>query len=117
MFDRYWCTTRAYARAAGSPLDLDEVEALLPRADVTLLVDLPEEERRRRLELRGTTELDLASVRHAAALRRELYAALDRPVAGHARVLDVRHLDPDAAVRAACEAIVTSPTLFQRLAS
>lgn len=116
VFDRYWCTTRAYARAAGSPLDLEEVERLLPPADVTLLVDLPEPERRRRLESRGTTELDRASLVRGAALRNELRAALTRPVAGRGCVLDVGGLDPAAAVRAAHELVVDAPPLFRRWA-
>ena len=116
LFDRYWCTTRAYARAAGSPLDLDEVEAILPPADITLLVDLPEAERCRRLEVRGATAMDRASILRQAALRRELLASLSRPVAGHGRVLDVSGLDPDAAVRAALDALDDAPMLFARLA-
>jgi hypothetical protein len=97
VFDRYWCTTRAYARAAGSPLDLEEVEALLPPADLTILVDLPESERRERLEARGAS-------------------ALTRPVAGRGCVLDVSGLDPTEAVRAARDLVNEEPTLFRRWA-
>jgi dTMP kinase len=116
VFDRYWCTTRAYARAAGSPLDLEEVEALLPPADLTILVDLPESERRERLEARGASALDRASLVRCAALRNELRAALTRPVAGRGCVLDVSGLDPTEAVRAARDLVNEEPTLFRRWA-
>lgn len=118
VFDRYWCTTRAYARAAGSPLDLEEVEHALPAADVTLLVDLEESERRARLDRRGSSELDRATLdpTRRSALRNELRAALTRPIAGRARILDVSGLGPDEAVRAALAEIDDAPSLFARLA-
>lgn len=105
VFDRYWGTTRAYARAAGSPWALDEVERRLPPADLTLLVDLPEDERRRRLLARGATALDRRSLRAGRRLRDELVAVLTRPIAGVGRVLDVAGLDPAQAVAAALAAI------------
>jgi dTMP kinase len=103
VFDRYWCTTRAYARAAGSVLRLDEVEAILPCADVTLLVELSEDERWRRVEARGASDLDRASFEPARrrALRDALREAVARPVAGVSRILDVSNLDPGQALRAA----------------
>lgn len=101
VIDRYWCTTRAYARAAGSPLDLAEVEALLPAADRTILVELDERARAERLLTRGATAMDRATLdpTRRRRLRTELRAALTRPVAGHGEILDVTGLDPDAAVR------------------
>lgn len=118
VMDRYWCSTRAYGRAWGSPLDLDEVEAVLPAADVTILLDLPEELRRARLLARGASALDRETLdpQRGQLLRAGLRAGLSSRVAGRGVVLDVAGLDPDAAVAAAVEAVerAAQPLLYTR---
>ena len=98
VLDRYWCTTLAYATAAGSPLHLDEVERLLPAADVTLYLHLDDAERARRLAGRGASAMDLATFQgdHRRALERAYAAALRRPVAGRVHRVDVTGLDEEA---------------------
>jgi dTMP kinase len=117
VIDRYWSSTLAYARAAGSKLDLCEVEDLLPAADVTLLVELPEDERRARLLSRGASEMDRSTLdpTRMRRLQRELRQALSRRVAGCGRLLDVSGLDPAGAVAAALALVddATDPDLFQ----
>lgn len=53
VMDRYWPSTAAYARARGVEEDLDALEALLPRPDVSVMLTLDEDERIRRLIGRG----------------------------------------------------------------
>lgn len=98
VLDRYWCTTLAYAAAAGSPLGLAEVEALLPRADHTLYLHLDEPERARRLRTRGASALDRATLEddRRAALERAYRSALRRPVAGRVHHVEVAGLDEAA---------------------
>jgi dTMP kinase len=100
VIDRYWATTRAYSRVRGSPLDLGEVEAILPAADVTVLVDLDEDERRARLLARGATELDRETLdpTRARALRMALRAELVGRVSGRSVLLDVTGLGEGEAV-------------------
>lgn len=102
VIDRYWLSTLAYAKAAGPALDLAEVEACLPAADFTVLVELDERERAKRLWSRGASALDkqtLDPVR-SARIRREYRRGLQRPVAGRGVVLDVTGLSAAAAVEA-----------------
>lgn len=110
VLDRYWCTTLAYATAAGSPLHLDEVERLLPAADVTLYLHLDDAERARRLAGRGASAMDLATFQtdHRRALERAYAAALRRPVAGRVHRVDVTGLD-EAGLLGRVLAIVTAP--------
>ncbi|MED5371895.1 MAG: thymidylate kinase [Myxococcota bacterium] len=58
VMDRYWLSTISYARARGVEAALDQVEALVPAPDVTLLLTLDEEERQRRMQARGFTAAD-----------------------------------------------------------
>ncbi len=58
VMDRYWLSTLSYARARGVDIDLTAIEATVSRPDLTILVGLEEEERQRRLRLRGYTEAD-----------------------------------------------------------
>lgn len=58
VMDRYWLSTVSYARARGVEADLDQVEALVPPPDVTVLLTLDEDERQRRMLARGYTAAD-----------------------------------------------------------
>lgn len=58
VMDRYWLSTISYARARGVKADLDQVEALVPAPDVTVLLTLDEDERQRRMRARGLTAAD-----------------------------------------------------------
>ncbi len=100
VIDRYWATTRAYGLVRGSPYDLAEVEAHLPAADLTLLVELDEGVRRGRLLARGASALDQETLdpRRAKALRLALREQLRGRVAGHPLLVDVTNLDEAAAV-------------------
>jgi dTMP kinase len=63
VMDRYWLSTIAYARARGLTSDLSELEATIPRPDLTLLLTLDENERKRRLIDRGNaTEADIETL-------------------------------------------------------
>lgn len=53
VMDRYWLSTISYARARGMAIDLSDLEATVPRPDLTLLLTLDEDERVRRLDRRG----------------------------------------------------------------
>lgn len=55
VMDRYWLSTFSYARARGVEGPLEGLEPLLPPADLTLLLTLPEAERRQRIHDRGQT--------------------------------------------------------------
>ena len=58
VMDRYWLSTISYARARGVGADLDQVEALVPAPDITVLLTLDEDERQRRMRARGFTAAD-----------------------------------------------------------
>lgn len=103
VVDRYWLSTRAYARARGVMARLDDIEALVTRPDATVLLTIDEAERQRRLRSRGTTEADRETLdprfRQVVLDDMRLPGAL-RPT----HEIDVTGLDPDAvvvAVRAA----------------
>lgn len=53
VMDRYWLSTLSYARARGVQGPLEALEPLLPPADLTLLLTLPESERQQRIHARG----------------------------------------------------------------
>ena len=53
VMDRYWLSTLSYARARGVQGALEGLEPLLPPADLTLLLTLPEAERVHRIHARG----------------------------------------------------------------
>jgi thymidylate kinase len=103
VIDRYWLSTLVYAQVRRRHLALSDVEACLPPADVTLLVELEETVRTQRLLQRGASVLDRETLHHdtAAKLTRGFRAALRRPVAGRGVVLDVTGLDPSQAVQQA----------------
>lgn len=107
VFDRYWLTTCVYAEARGRLVRLPQVERLLPPADVTILVELDEPERIRRLLARGASDHDRDTLdpRRAAAIGRAYRMALRRPIAGIGVVLDVTGLGVPQAVRAAARCI------------
>jgi len=109
VMDRYWLTTRVYARHGGAALELREVERRLLPADVTLLLNLDEQERRRRMAERGINDNDRMTLRGDNAWRiLDAYRDdLRRAVAGQGIVLDISGLSPDESVAAAlrcCEA-------------
>ncbi len=110
VLDRYWASTCAYARAAGSVLELDEVAALLPRADLTLLLTLPEADRTARLRARGATEADVATLDPArrTALEHALRQALSRPQAGPVHTVNLAGCDPAGALALALRAVLSS---------
>lgn len=56
VMDRYWLTTLAYARRTGTTLSLPEVACFLERPDQMIFLDLPHEERIRRLQLRTSSD-------------------------------------------------------------
>lgn len=107
VMDRYWLTTLVYARQNATSLRLDEVEATLIPADVTLLVHLPEQERRCRLETRGLTAADRQTMVPGVAERinADYRTALRRPVTGAGLMLSVAGLSPNACVAAAIVAL------------
>lgn len=94
VVDRWWLSTWAYAKVDGSPLDLAEVERHIVPADVTLWIDLSDDERCRRLYQRGMTDADRRTLNptYANALRQLYLQGLRRRVAGHAMVLPVAGL-------------------------
>lgn len=58
VIDRYWLSSVAYARARGVTLSFVSVEQAIPAPDLTILVTLNEDERCRRLHIRGPTSVD-----------------------------------------------------------
>ena len=105
VIDRYWLTTLAYSRAAGTHVDLSGLEALLVPADATLWIDLDEAERRRRLGVRGATRGDLWSMDASATLRFHYLRGLDHPVAGRRIEIDARGLDREALLTASLDQV------------
>lgn len=97
VIDRYWLSTCVYARAGGSRLKLTSFQWLIPSADVTLLVEIGNEERSERLNGRGLTDADAATLcsERAGLLTRGYRAGLETPVAGFGLPIDVSGLDPD----------------------
>lgn len=75
VMDRYWLSTLAYAVARGACLPLADVARRLPAPEATVWLWLPEEERLRRLQARGMTGHDHASV---LPLQREVLNAAYR---------------------------------------
>lgn len=76
VLDRGWATTAVYARVRGTSLALTEVERLLPRVDLTVLLCCSDGERARRLAVRGGNAGDRWSLR--ADVSRRLQAAYER---------------------------------------
>ena len=100
VMDRYWLSTVSYARARGVTAALTEVESLIPVPDLTIVLVLDEEERRRRLQGRGYTEADRETLDTAFRDRvvHEMVSA-DRPAALRPScVVDITGLSPDAAL-------------------
>jgi dTMP kinase len=78
VMDRYWLSTIAYARARGLATDLTDLEAKIPRPDLTLLLTLDEDERVRRLVGRGdATAADIETL--DPAFRRTVLAEMLLP--------------------------------------
>lgn len=98
IVDRYWLSTRAYARVLGVDLALPEVEALLVPATLTVFVTASHATRCGRLERRGDVLAhDLATFETSVAVM--LAAAYDEllrmPVAGRVLRLDSSEVTPD----------------------
>jgi dTMP kinase len=110
VVDRWWLTTWAYGQLRGDGLDLWAVEALVLPADVTLWVELPESERRRRLLARGMTAADRQTLQTgtAARLKRLYRQGLGRPIAGQVVRLDVAGADAEAVCALAVAGIETA---------
>ena len=102
VIDRYWLSTCVYARAGGSRLTLAFLRWLVPSADMTVLVELGDEERRERLHGRGLTDADAATLcpNRADLLSRSYREGIETPVAGKGLALDVSGLDPEGTLRA-----------------
>lgn len=99
VIDRYWLSTRAYARARGVTVRLDDIEALVARPDATVLLTLDEAERQRRLRARGTTEADRETLDRR--FRQVVLDDMRRPGALRpTHEVDVTGLTPDAVVLA-----------------
>jgi dTMP kinase len=100
VMDRYWLSTIAYARARGVTAALDGVEALVPAPDLTVMLVLDEDERRRRLQGRGLTDADRETIdggfrdRVVAEMMSEERSRGLRP----SLVVDVTGLDPGGVV-------------------
>lgn len=58
FMDRYWASTVAYAKARGVTDDIEQLGNNLIQPDLTVLLHLDEQERLRRLRVRGATEED-----------------------------------------------------------
>ena len=58
IMDRYWLSTISYARARGVHHSLHDIEAMIPRPDLTILLTLDESIRKKRLNKRGLTAAD-----------------------------------------------------------
>lgn len=116
--DRYWLSTWVYARERGGGVDLDEVEALLPAADCTLLCEVDDPVRGARLHQRGPSSEDLRTLDalRAARLRACYREGLSRRVAGRGVVLDLTPLSKEAALAAALRALGGHPLRGTRAA-
>ncbi|MCY1204928.1 Thymidylate kinase [compost metagenome] len=62
FMDRYWASTLAYAKARGVTADLDALSESLIQPDMTILLLLDEQERQRRLHIRGATVEDMETL-------------------------------------------------------
>jgi dTMP kinase len=103
VIDRYWLSTLAYDTLRPGAVDLRAVEAQLHPADLTVLVEVDEAERRRRIQERGlVTAGDLQSLRASRRLRRAFRDGLRHAVAGRPLVLDVTDLDVEASTDRVC---------------
>ncbi len=102
VLDRYWLSTWAYAILRGTTLRLGGVESRLLAADFTFLVTLDERERHARLQQRGATAGDRATLDTAVArtIEQRYRRGLGRRVAGRGCVLDVSGKNEDEGVAA-----------------
>jgi len=84
VMDRYWASTIAYGRARGSALRLREVEEKLIHPDVTILLEIQEAERTRRLMARGVNAYDIETLdrRFAHSVMNEYRELLAGPIGG-----------------------------------
>lgn len=107
VLDRYFLSTQAYAAFRGSGLALDDVQALLVPADLTVFVEAPLETRLSRLAARGMSAADRETMSPAANARL-LHEHLSRahlPVVGKLLRLDTSALSPEDVARAVTQAI------------
>lgn len=119
VVDRYWLSTCVNARLRPDLLRLDELEAVLVPADLTLLLELDEPSRQRRLEERGMTAHDRATLLPEVAdtLRQGYRAGLRRPVAGRGDVLCVNGLGVEAVVQSALARVERHRSVRPRIES
>ncbi|MFO8074023.1 MAG: deoxynucleoside kinase [Polyangia bacterium] len=108
VVDRYWMTTCVYAPLYGEPVDLRNLEMRLVVPDVTFFLDVDEQERVRRLTVRGRTSADLDSVSYHGRLREDYLLTLDQARAGRVIVIDTSRLSATECLRKAVD------TLFGR---
>ncbi len=101
VIDRYWLSTIAYGLARGTGVALVDVAPRVPRPDVTVIVELHEDERRARLAARGMTAQDVESLQppFAEAVRRRLRAPAPSEPVGRLARLDVTGLALAVAAR------------------
>ena len=97
VIDRYFLSTQAYAEFRGSTLALDEVESQLLPAHMTVYLDVPLHERRRRLATRATTAADAETLNETAdtTLRKTHAARFNLPVVGRVLPIAAACLSPD----------------------
>lgn len=100
FMDRYWASTVAYAKARGVSADLQALSKSLIAPDITILLVLDEQERQRRLRIRGVTDEDLET------LQPDICRCVLGELNAHADiVIDITDLDITAAYETLAQAI------------
>jgi dTMP kinase len=95
VVDRYWLSTYVYAQFRNESVDLSLLINRLLCPNLTVFLDLNDEERIRRMQKRGRlTPADLESVRKQKDLRKSYLQALDFPLVGRSLVIDTGKFDP-----------------------
>lgn len=98
VVDRWWASTVTYAGQRGRSAALDAVEPFVLEVDVTVLVDAPDEVRRRRIAARGGSAHDGITTQAipAMTLRNRYIEELRRPRHGRLIMVDSAELDAEA---------------------
>jgi thymidylate kinase len=103
VVDRYWLSTRVYDAFRPGVVDLSALEPRLLPADVTVLLETAEEERRRRLFVRGASPADRRGLAHSGEINEGFRRALASPLAGAALVVDTTRTGPTECARRVCD--------------
>ena len=96
VVDRYWLSTRVYDVLRPGGADLAAIERRILPAHATVLLTTQENERRRRLEVRGMTPADHHALRHTEQINAGFRSLLSSPVAGRTRIVDSTRRGPRA---------------------